>query len=265
MKYIGGLVIILLSLALGNTAFSQNVPAHQSSQPGQFPLVAQANGSSGGGNSGGSTGTGGGDDSGTGNEGGSNAGIGAPATSSPGSDASAMVSEATKTYATAAAMGDLFEIETSKLALTKSRSAEVKSFAKEMIQQHGELARKFKASVMKNHLAITLPATLDQQHRQVLNDLRQASASDFDKKYLAVQDRAHQEALQLHQLYSQNGDNTILRDEAKAIVPIVQDHIKHLQAVTEKLKSADAGGMQEIIAIGGHILDERIPGERGIS
>lgn len=241
MRIVGGLVVLLVLIIISGTAFSQTAASPNSlstASPLPLPQAAQQLGqATGQGQSSGPTGSAGGVSSGSGSEGGSNAGIGAPATSAPnGSNSTAAASAATRTYAAAAALGDLLEIDTSKIALVKSSSADVKAFARAMIQQHGEIARKFRAAIMKNHLAISLPSMLDDKHRQAADELRKAAAGDFDRKYLVLQVHAHEEALQLHQLYARNGDNPVLRDEASSIAKIVQDHINHLQALTQKLK-----------------------------
>ena len=86
------------------------------------------------------------------------------------------------------------------------------------------------------------PPALDPGATASINELQNASASDFDRIYLGQQIPAHQAALDLHQSYGTGGDQAPLRTSAKAAVPIVKQHL----AAAEKMQggqSADHRGM----------------------
>jgi putative membrane protein len=65
--------------------------------------------------------------------------------------------EATQNFIDTAAVANKFEIDTSELALTYSKSNDVKSFAQEMIDDHTKIGKKFKATLA----AANIPAPAD--------------------------------------------------------------------------------------------------------
>lgn len=136
-------------------------------------------------------------------------------------------------YVDAAAKSDMYEIESSKLALQKSDNAKIKLFANMMIRDHTKTTAATKAAAKKAGLNPPPPAP-DAGITASLTELQNASGADFDRLYLAQQLPAHQAALDLHQSYAAGGDQAALRASAKAAVPIVQRHI----AMAHK----DAGG-----------------------
>ena len=127
-------------------------------------------------------------------------------------------------YVTAAGKSDLYEINSSQIAVQKTKNPAVRSFAQTLIDHH----QKTTAATMKAAQAAKLnpgkPA-LDAGAAASITELRNASASDFDRIYLAQQIPAHQAALDLHRSYSTGGDTPALRTSAKSAIPIVQQHL----------------------------------------
>jgi putative membrane protein len=108
-------------------------------------------------------------------------------------------------YVTKAAIGDLFEIQSSKLALRKSRDGEAKSFASRMIKDHAASSAAMKRIIKAEELPLQPPAKLDDAHQQMIDSLSAANGSDFDKIYWDMQSKAHEEALAMHQGYAESG------------------------------------------------------------
>lgn len=136
-------------------------------------------------------------------------------------------------YATTAALSDMYEIESSRLALEKARSPEVKNFAQMMIDGHTKTTAELKSLVTSAGVTVTPPSALDPRRQGMLDELRQASATDFDTAYLDQQTSAHGEALNLHQGYAQNGDNAQLKAFAAKTAPVVQGHLDMVKKLDE--------------------------------
>lgn len=136
-------------------------------------------------------------------------------------------------YATNAALSDMFEIESSKLALEKTKSPKVRDYAQMMIKEHTATTDQLKSTLPKAGVTMTPPTALDQRRQEMLTELRNASAEDFDTKYLDLQTTAHQEALDLHQGFAQNGDNPQLKQLASTIAPKVQQHLDMAKKLDE--------------------------------
>lgn len=132
-----------------------------------------------------------------------------------------------------AAMSDMFEIEASKLALTRSQAAGIKSFAQMMVDAHTATSEAVKPIAAS--LQVNPPMQLDPEHQGMLDDLSKADAKDFDKKYLDQQTGAHNKALDLMKDYSSNGANADLKAFASTTAPKVQEHL-------DQAKALDKGG-----------------------
>ncbi len=127
-------------------------------------------------------------------------------------------------YVTAAGMSDLYEIDSSQVALQKSPTPAVRKFATMLIKHHRQTTAATMKAATKAGLAPT-PPVLDAGAAASINELQAASPADFDRLYIGQQIPAHQAALDLHQSYAKGGDKASLRLSAKAAVPIVKQHL----------------------------------------
>jgi putative membrane protein len=141
-------------------------------------------------------------------------------------------------FVPAAAISDMYEIEASKLALQKSKSAEVKQFAQMMIKDHTATTAKVKSILSSANLQVTPPTALDDRRQGMIDNLKAASAADFDKVYLDQQTAAHQEALATMKSYADDGDNPALKQFAAETAPKIQQHYDKAQ----QLDNAGADG-----------------------
>ncbi len=142
-------------------------------------------------------------------------------------------------YVMAAGMSDLYEINSSQIALQKSKTPAIRSFATMLIKHHTMTTAATMKAAKKAGLTPPAPA-LDAGATASITELQSASAADFDRLYIGQQIPAHQAALDLHQSYSTGGDQAPLRMTAKTAVPIVKQHI----AAALKLQAGKGmGGM----------------------
>jgi putative membrane protein len=134
-------------------------------------------------------------------------------------------------YVTKAAIGDMFEIASSKEALKNSKNAQVKTFATRMIKDHSAGSRTLKNIIQANELPVAVPTKMDDDHQAMLDKLKSAQSADFDKLYTDMQMKAHDEALALHQGYAENGKEPKLKAFAKKTAGIVQTHIQLMKGI----------------------------------
>ena len=132
----------------------------------------------------------------------------------------------TRDYVQKAAMGDLYEIEASKVALARTKSDDVKKFAQEMVDAHTRSSDELKARLARAGQIVELPTMLDAEHQKKLDDLKAASAQTFDARYAAGQKEAHDEALMLHRDYAMRGPVADLKAFAADIVPKIEMHVQ---------------------------------------
>lgn len=138
----------------------------------------------------------------------------------------------TASFVNTAGIAGMFEIESSKLALTKTQSADIKAFAEKMIQDH-TLAAAELSDLAKGKFP--LPDSLDGAHKDLMDQLDKLTGPDFDKLYAKVQTQAHQEAVGLFGDYSSTGEDTSLKQFAAKTLPTLQEHLDMIKAIDVKM------------------------------
>ena len=98
----------------------------------------------------------------------------------------------TPTFVQQAVVGNLFEVESSMLALDRSQNATVKTFAKSMVDDHSAAGVKLADAVDQAKQARP-PLKLDARHQAILDDLAAKKGADFDKLYVEAHHKAHVE------------------------------------------------------------------------
>lgn len=141
-------------------------------------------------------------------------------------------------YVTAAAISDMYEIESSRLAQQKGQSDAVKTHARQMIEDHTRTSDALKAAVADMGSGMQVPTRLDARHQQMIDDLRAAEGEAFDRLYMEQQRMAHEAALRLHSGFATGGDNPDLQQVAQQAVPIIERH----RAMFNASGSASGGG-----------------------
>ncbi len=130
-------------------------------------------------------------------------------------------------YMASAASIDLFEIQSSQMALSRSRHAFHRNFASMMIGAHRGTSAQL--SFAGRQLNLLPPATLLPRHQAMLAEL--SSSADFDGTYHRQQIAVHEEALRLHSSYARNGASPTLRPVAANAAPIVRRHLEMMRAM----------------------------------
>lgn len=132
----------------------------------------------------------------------------------------------------ATAAGD-FEIATSQLALEKSQAPDVKRFAQQMIDDHTAAAQKLAAVATDAGLPPeSQPVKASDKHMKNIQMLQGANPAEFDASYVAVQKKAHEEAVDLFSKYAESGDNAKLKAFAAETLPTLQSHLSHVKTIT---------------------------------
>lgn len=127
-------------------------------------------------------------------------------------------------YVAKAGAGDLYEIQSSQMAVTRARRPEVREFAQMLITDHNRSTQMVTDAARSDGLSPP-PPMLEPAQRTMLRQLEHARDRDFDRTYLAQQIPAHQQALMLQRTYARTGRGAALRRAAGDIVPVVQTHL----------------------------------------
>ncbi|VWX47087.1 DUF4142 domain-containing protein [Novosphingobium sp. 9U] len=131
-------------------------------------------------------------------------------------------------YVKLAADSDMYEIQSSKLALTRSKRDDVKSFAREMIADHTQTTKALMAALKNNDRTIARPSMkLSAENAAKIALLKKAPKASFDDLYLQQQAAAHQTAWALHKGYATDGTDVALKQVASTAVPVIERHLTH--------------------------------------
>lgn len=133
------------------------------------------------------------------------------------------------TWVKTVASSNMFEIESSKLALKKASSPRMKQFAQQMVDAHTKAAKK-----LKDILKSDPPKELAPKHADALTLLKKAEGKDFDPAYLSLQHSAHMEAVSVFRTYAGKPDDPALGTFAKETLPTLEMHLEHVKMMVEK-------------------------------
>ena len=115
----------------------------------------------------------------------------------------------TQDFVTQAAMSDMFEIESSKLAQANAANEETKVFAARMVKDH-----------------TTTSTEMDASHKSKIEKPQGLKSKGFDQQYNGEQETAHKNAVALFERYAKGGDNGDLKAFAAKHLPHLQEHLK---------------------------------------
>jgi putative membrane protein len=147
-----------------------------------------------------------------------------------GVNAIAGIAPTTADFVTEAAIGDMFEIQSSKLAVDRSDAA-TKSFATKMIADHEKTSAELKATLASSNSDAVIPPALDKSHQKMLDELGALNGDDFTKKYHDDQVSAHKDAVSLFKRYAKGGDNAALKSWAGKTLPMLKHHLAMAKAL----------------------------------
>lgn len=135
------------------------------------------------------------------------------------------VAPKTEDFVAEAATSDMFEIESSKLALERSDGA-TKAFAQQMITDHEKTTGELKGLVSSGKVKATVPTAMTSSQQDMLDKLKGLQGADFTKQYHSDQQSAHEDAVDLFKRYGDEGDNADLKAWAVSTRPALEHHLK---------------------------------------
>ncbi|MGF9566745.1 DUF4142 domain-containing protein [Neorhizobium sp. BT27B] len=150
------------------------------------------------------------------------------ATESTGVNSVLGVAPKTEDFILQASASDVFEIESSKLALQKGDDA-TKAFAQQMITDHEKTTAELKALLTSGKVQGNPVTALTDDHKEEVDDLAKLEGAEFNKEYIDDQVEAHEDAVDLFKRYGQEGENADLKAWAAKTLPALEHHYKMAQ------------------------------------
>ncbi|MDE1153318.1 MAG: DUF4142 domain-containing protein [Micavibrio sp.] len=139
---------------------------------------------------------------------------------------------ASENFVSKVAMSDHFEMASSTLALKKSHNAQVRAFARSMIDDHAGSERELRnavnsSSVDRNFVTDDLSGT----YTDKLDMLRGKRGKDFDTAYIMAQRETHSDAVRLFRDYREHGSSKSLRQFAVDSLPTIEAHEQRIYKI----------------------------------
>lgn len=135
-----------------------------------------------------------------------------------------------------AASANQFEIDASKLALERSKNADIQSFAKTMVKDHTEAAQKL--TNLATSKSVDLPTQLLKRHQVMLDGLKEKEAgSAFDDDYRMKMVLSHKEAVSLFDQSAKESPDPDIRKFALSMMTTLQTHGGHAQKMQDQAES----------------------------
>ena len=132
------------------------------------------------------------------------------------------------------------DIEHSKIALAKSKNAEVKEFAQEMVRDHSAVQKSVNDLAAKLHVTPADSDTskgLKAQADETTKMLNGLSGKAFDKAYIDNEVTYHKAVIDaINNTLIPNAQNAELKAALTGAVPMFQGHLEHAQKVQSDLQ-----------------------------
>lgn len=140
-------------------------------------------------------------------------------------------------FVESAAIGDLYEIASARLALRRARSEEIKAAARKMIADHTTSTHQLRSALRMNSTKglPPPPIEMDERRKTMMEHLEAAPDDKFDATYLDQQVLAHKETVDLMTGFRDHGDNAQLRSLAAGTAPVVTRHLTHMETLRAQL------------------------------
>ena len=108
-------------------------------------------------------------------------------------------------FVSQAAMAGNAEVQLGQLASERAVNREVKQFAEMMVTDHTASGAELKRVVSPHNLSV--PATIDSKHQELIAKLRGTTGAEFDREYMAAMVEGHEAVKDLVEGRSRRADN----------------------------------------------------------
>ena len=142
------------------------------------------------------------------------------------------VAPRTADFVKIATISDMFEIQSSELALQNHDPA-LAAFATHMIEDHKKTSAALQDLLHSGSVQLAPPTALDESHQDMLDKLKSLHGRDFTLQYRSDQIEAHQDAVSLFRRYGESGENAGLKTWASNTLPTLEKHLQAARALPQ--------------------------------
>ncbi len=135
-------------------------------------------------------------------------------------------------FAVEAANGGMAEVELGKLAQQKASDARVKAFGEMMVNDHTAANNELKEIAKSKKIA--LPASLNNEAQQLMQDLQKKSGADFDKAYVSAMVKDHKNDIATFEHGEKVAKYPDMLAFIKKTLPVLHKHLSEIQKIDGK-------------------------------
>jgi putative membrane protein len=138
----------------------------------------------------------------------------------------------TQKFVMEAASGGMMEVELGQLAQQKASSQRVKDFGAMMVRDHSKANNDLKAAVSGK---ATIPASMEDNHQEHVNDLTKKTGTDFDKAYIKMMVDDHEKDIKKFEDASKDAKDPAVKDFATNTLPTLRQHLAEAKSIRDEL------------------------------
>ena len=127
-------------------------------------------------------------------------------------------------FARQAASTGMLEVELGSYAAANAVSLEVQRFGSTMVEEHGKANQEL--AQLAQQVGISLPATMNAEHRAEATKLMGLKGADFDAAYVKAMVDGHQKAASAFSAQADQKRTEIDRWAASTL-PVIEQHLDH--------------------------------------
>jgi putative membrane protein len=141
-------------------------------------------------------------------------------------------------FAKEAAQGGMAEVKLGQLAQDKGSSDSVKSFGKQMVDDHTKAGDKLKEVASREN--ITLPTDISAKDQATYDRLSKLNGAAFDRAYARDMVKDHETDVAAFQKEANSGRDDSLKGFASETLPTLQDHLKQAKEMMRSVGGTSA-------------------------
>jgi putative membrane protein len=132
--------------------------------------------------------------------------------------------KADEQFVMSAARANLAEVELGKIGETKASNAEVKRFAKRMVDDHSKALDELKTVASKAD--ITLPTAPDRRDLSLKSRLDKLTGGAFDRAYMRAMVKDHRHDVAAFRVEKMHAKDANVKQYAASTLPVLEEHLK---------------------------------------
>ena len=137
--------------------------------------------------------------------------------------AAASLSKADSNFMVMAAKIDMTEAHEGQMAESHATRADVKDFAKKLVQDHTEAYDQITELAAKT--GVTIPRGIDTAKDKTIAQLVRLNDSRFDKQFIRDEIADHRSAITAFKREAEHGEDADVRAYATKMIPVLESHL----------------------------------------